>query len=64
MHRLPMFREESLRRGEELLVTDRLSRDCLMLPTYNHLTAADLGHVADALKKARGSRQLFRAATA
>jgi perosamine synthetase len=64
LHRLPMFREESLRRGEELPVTDRLSRDCIMLPTYTQLTAADLARIAEALREARQSCPDLRAVAA
>ncbi len=41
LHRLPPFREDSKRRGEELPVTDALSAIGMNLPTYSALTAMD-----------------------
>ena len=49
LHRLPPFREESLRRGERLPVTERVSANSLMLPTYNQLTDSDLARIADVI---------------
>jgi perosamine synthetase len=61
LHRLPPFREESRRRGEDLPVTDRLGSGGIMLPTYNRLTDADLDRVAEAIAAARGARGVLRA---
>lgn len=50
LHRLPPFREESRRRGEELPVTDRLSATGMNLPTYSALTDADQQHIATVVR--------------
>jgi perosamine synthetase len=52
LHTLPPFREESRRRGECLPVTDEVSTDAVMLPTYTQLTAEDQGRVVDAVASA------------
>jgi len=53
LHRLPMFREESQRRGEHLPVTDAVAAQAIMLPTYNTLAAADVERVVTALAEIR-----------
>lgn len=50
LHRLPPFREESRRRGEELPVTDGLSATGMNLPTYSALTEADQERIATVIR--------------
>jgi perosamine synthetase len=50
LHRLPPFREESRRRGEDLPVTDGLSATGMNLPTYNALTEADQKRIATVIR--------------
>jgi perosamine synthetase len=54
LHRLPPFREESRRRGEDLPVTDRLASGGMNLPTYAKMTNEQVHRVADAVLQARG----------
>jgi len=54
VHRLPPYREESTRRGEELPDTDRLAASGLNLPTYTRMTDEDLLRVVEAVRS--GSR--------
>jgi perosamine synthetase len=49
LHTLPPFREESRRRGECLPVTDQVSANAVMLPTYTQLTDADQARVVEAI---------------
>jgi perosamine synthetase len=53
LHKLPPFREESMRRGEELAVTDKLSGDGMNLPTYSALTVSQLEYICNAVRKLR-----------
>jgi perosamine synthetase len=50
LHRLPPFRNESRRRGEELPVTDGLSAAGVNLPTYSALTDADQERIATVIR--------------
>lgn len=52
LHRLPPFREASLKRGEVLPETDRLGARGIMLPTYNKMTLADQDRVVEAIIEA------------
>jgi perosamine synthetase len=52
LHRLPPFREESRRRGEDLPDTDLLSERGLNLPTYAALTDDDLDQISDCIRQA------------
>jgi perosamine synthetase len=52
LHRLPPFREESHRRGEDLPETDRLSEQGLNLPTFAALTDQDLDQITDCIRHA------------
>ena len=56
LHRLPPFRLESRRRGEELPETDRLGRCGMNLPTYNGLEGKDLEDVAAIIRGSRKGR--------
>src|SRR5262249_38128049 len=58
LHKLPPFREESLRRGEDLPITDQVSANSLMLPTYNQLSDDDVVRIVDTI--ARAPKDLFR----
>lgn len=51
IHRLPPYREESLRRGEDLPHTDRLGASGINLPTYTRMTDEDIGRVATAIRQ-------------
>lgn len=53
LHTLPMFREESVKRGESMPETDRLSAAGLNLPTFTQLTDADLERVASVIRSHR-----------
>ncbi len=53
LHRLPMFREESQRRGEQLPVTERLASSGLNLPTYSQLSDEDLDRVCEVIRTHR-----------
>jgi perosamine synthetase len=53
LHRLPPFREESYRRGENLPVTDHLSRTGMNLPTYTGMTSSDIEGIVDTIRRAR-----------
>jgi len=50
LHKLPPFRQESRRRGEDLPATDRLSATGLNLPTYSALTEADQERIAAVIR--------------
>jgi perosamine synthetase len=52
LHRLPPFRNESRRRGEELAVTDGLSAAGMNLPTFGGLTDADQDRIATVIRNA------------
>lgn len=60
LHRLPPFREESRRRGEELPMTDRLSNTGLNLPTFGSLTASSQKRIASII---RSSHRLLSTGT-
>lgn len=49
LHELPMFREESRRRGESLPITERLAHTGLNLPTYPGLSDDEVDVVCDAI---------------
>jgi perosamine synthetase len=53
LHKLPPFREESAKRGEQLPVTDQLSAIGMNLPTFTALTDAQLEFICDAIQRAR-----------
>jgi perosamine synthetase len=53
LHRLPPFREESMRRGEALPLTDALSDAGMNLPTFAALTESQLGYIADTIRQLR-----------
>lgn len=64
LHRLPPFREQSRRRGEDLPVTDRLAAAGIMLPTYNQLADEDLVRITESIIAARKTaRSTLKAAT-
>ena len=50
LHRLPPFRLESRRRGEDLSATDQLARSGLSLPTFRGLEGKDLEEVASIIR--------------
>jgi perosamine synthetase len=52
LHKLPPFREESRRRREDLPVTDQISNQGMMLPTYNHLTDAQIDFIVTTIAEA------------
>src|SRR5262249_41879557 len=52
LHSMPPFREQSRHRGENLPVTDLLGSSGIMLPTYNQLSDAHLGYIAEAIASA------------
>jgi perosamine synthetase len=52
VHRLPPYREESLRRGENLPITDRLGATGINLPTYTRLADSDVDRIATAVRRA------------
>ncbi len=51
LHHLPPFREESLRRGENLPVTDELSRSGMNLPTYSQLSFDEIEYIVKNIRK-------------
>lgn len=53
LHRLPPFREESRRRGEDLPITDRLASTGLNLPTYPTMSDEDVDRVVEAIRSAK-----------
>ncbi len=53
LHRLPPFREEANRRGDNLPITDQLGSEGMNLPTYGELTDADITRITDAIRKNR-----------
>ncbi len=53
LHRLPPYREQSSRRGEILVNTDRLSAMGMNLPTYTQLERKDIEFIADAVRRLR-----------
>lgn len=57
LHRLPPFREESRRRGEELPVTDRLSGSGVNLPTCNGLIGKDLERITGFIRRFRKEKR-------
>lgn len=57
LHKLPPFREESRKRGEQLPVTDRLSEAGMNLPTFNGLEAKDIERIAAVIRKGRRKRR-------
>lgn len=50
LHRLPPFREESLRRCAHLPVTESLSKNGMNLPTYTQLTSGDLDRIVRVIR--------------
>lgn len=52
LHRLPPFREMSMRRREELPITDDISSRGLCLPTYVGLSEEQIGMICDRISKA------------
>lgn len=64
LHTLPPFRENSRRRGEVLPVTDRLSSQGVMLPTYTGLTNAEQNRVIAAIEEIQRGAQRTRPARA
>ena len=53
LHKLPPFREESMKRGESLPITDALSVSGLNLPTFAALTDSQLEFIADSIRTLR-----------
>lgn len=53
LHRLPPFREESVRRGEDLPQTDRLSEMGLNLPTSSSLQEDAIAEICECIKGQR-----------
>lgn len=53
LHHLPPFREESLRRGEHLPITDHLSMTGMLLPTYSQLTNSDMKNIVQVIRQSR-----------
>jgi perosamine synthetase len=51
IHRLPPYREESERRGEDLPNTDRLGASGMNLPTFTRMTDEDVSRVATAIRQ-------------
>lgn len=51
LHKLPPFREESRKRGEQLPITDRLSETGMNLPTFNDLESSDIERIAETIRK-------------
>lgn len=60
VHRLPPFREESERRGENLPITDRLSSVGINLPTYSSLSEEEIVHIADVIRKGQKKIEIER----
>lgn len=52
LHSLPMFREESKARGEDLPHTDAISSSAINLPTFNQMTEGQVERVCEAVRKA------------
>ena len=53
LHKLPPFREESMRRNEVLPVTDELSESGLNLPTFAGLKEADIVRIGEIIRRLR-----------
>jgi perosamine synthetase len=53
LHRLPPYREQSVRRGEDLPHTERLSATGLNLPTYSALTDQQIALITDVISTSR-----------
>jgi perosamine synthetase len=53
LHGLPPFREQSLKRGELLPITDRIAASGINLPTYTGMSDADVLRVAGCVRRAR-----------
>lgn len=53
LHKLPPFREESIRRSEKLPVTDMLSDTGINLPTHTGLSSSDIDDVCGTLRALR-----------
>ncbi|MCL5961620.1 MAG: DegT/DnrJ/EryC1/StrS family aminotransferase [Chloroflexi bacterium] len=53
LHRLPPFREESVRRQENLSITDCLSETGMNLPTYASMTVSDIESVVETIRRGR-----------
>jgi perosamine synthetase len=51
IHRLPPYREESLRRGESLPNSDRLGASGINLPTYTRMADEDIERIARAVQQ-------------
>lgn len=51
LHHLPPFREDSIRRGENLPVTDRLSSTGINLPTYSSMTRIEIEYVTQIIRQ-------------
>ncbi|MGB7159649.1 MAG: DegT/DnrJ/EryC1/StrS family aminotransferase [Tepidisphaeraceae bacterium] len=52
LHGLPPFREQSIRRGEVLPITDQLAACGMNLPTYSGMSDADVMRVAECVRHA------------
>jgi perosamine synthetase len=56
LHRLPPYEKASLERGEDLPITDELSKRGINLPTYPGMTNAQVLAVCSAIKQAQNRR--------
>jgi perosamine synthetase len=50
LHTLPPFRQESVARGEQLPITERLARTGINLPTFPEMGRGDVERVCDAVR--------------
>jgi perosamine synthetase len=53
LHTLPPFRQESVARGEQLPITERLARTGINLPTFPEMGRGEVERVCDAVRSLR-----------
>jgi perosamine synthetase len=61
LHQQQCFRDRSRTWGASLPVTESLASTALMLPTFNRLSADDLGYIAESIDVIQRGRRIFRA---
>ena len=53
LHKLPPYREQSSRRGDDLPITDHLSDSGMNLPTFNAMQESSIDRITDLVKRFR-----------